>query len=132
MMLNGIKRRADDILFSKYIRTRNKWTCQYCLRRFQEGDKNLHCSHFYGRRRESVRFDEENCDVLCISCHRKMEENPALYTEWKLKILGQTRYDLLRLKANQYQKKNIISNLKDIKFRVTCMEQEKPHNRRSL
>lgn len=130
-MFGKIKLRKDDIEFSKYLRKKRGYMCEFCYRKYPDGN-GLQISHFHGRRRESVRINEENCSVLCAGCHRKMHENPALYAEWKFKQLGQTRYDLLRLKANQYQKKNITSNLKDIQFRILSMEQEKPHNRRSL
>ena len=43
----------------------------------------LHCSHFWGRKAESVRFDSENTDCLCFTCHNNFEMNPAEYVEWK-------------------------------------------------
>jgi len=86
-----------DSMFSKYIRTRDRYTCVRC----GVYSKKTQCSHYFGRRMESVRFDEENCDTLCFGCHRYWEkEDREAYREFKIKQLGQGRFDSLRLKSN--------------------------------
>jgi 5-methylcytosine-specific restriction endonuclease McrA len=104
-----VRLRPDDILFSKYLRAK-RGKCENC-----GVIKNLQVSHFHGRRKENVRFDEENCDILCFTCHRVFEENPALYTNWKLKKLGKIKYDTLALRAEFYKKRDIKANLLWIK-----------------
>lgn len=116
-----IKARPDDILFSKYLRKRRKYKCEKCGVIYPEG-KGLQVSHFHGRRNESVRFDEENCDVLCFHDHQIFEENPALYTKWKLKKLGKAKYDRLQLRANFYCNRDIKANLLWIKEKMKKYE----------
>lgn len=108
MSWNNIKRDPADIVFSQYIRLKHK-KCMNCGR-VGTGDKGidgLQASHFHSRRKETVRFDEENVDVLCIACHRKLgTDDKQAYKEFKKKQLGQRGYDLLELRANTTGKKD--------------------------
>lgn len=99
-MLGRIKLDKADQIFSSYLRTKIPY-CEVCKR-----EDTLQASHFWGRRNESTRFDEENVDVLCFSCHLKFHENPGNYTEWKKKKLGLKRYNLLDFRHNQYKKRD--------------------------
>lgn len=102
MAFGSIKRRTSDSLYSKYLRKLRKYTCERCGHVYQEGDGlwGLHVSHFYGRARESVRFDEENTDLLCRGCHGFFTSYPLEYVEWKKKQLGDKRFKLLTIRAN--------------------------------
>jgi 5-methylcytosine-specific restriction endonuclease McrA len=96
-----------DKVFSLYIRTRDNWTCVRCGRAYEPPTTALQCSHFFGRRMESVRFDENNCDALCYGCHRFWEkEDREAYRDFKIKQLGQAGFDMLRLRAMTIQKKD--------------------------
>jgi hypothetical protein len=98
----GIKISALDKLFSTYIRTRDNWACVRCLKRFKPPTNVLQCSHFFGRTMKSVRFEPDNCDSLCYGCHRYWEkEDREGYRTFKVKQLGQSRFDLLTLLAHQ-------------------------------
>ena len=101
-----IKIDIADSLFSKWIRTRDSWTCQRCERKYPVGDQRLQNSHFYGRSHENTRFEPDNCDSLCFGCHQHWTSSPAEYADWKLKKLGKKRYDSLRIQANTYHKKD--------------------------
>jgi hypothetical protein len=97
-----VKLDPADRLFSLYVRLRDK-QCVRCGRKGEGewGVKGLQASHFQGRRKESVRFDLENVDTLCAGCHRYWgTEHRNEYEAFKLKQLGQKRYDLLILRAN--------------------------------
>ena len=59
----------SDSAWSKYIRTRDNWTCQRCHKKYEPPTTALHCSHFWSRGNWSVRFDEENCQVQCPACN---------------------------------------------------------------
>lgn len=108
MSWGNIKRDKADIVFSRYIRLKEK-QCTNCGRKGQgnEGITGLQASHYHGRRKESVRFDEQNVDVFCIGCHRRLgtDDRPA-YTEFKINKLGQREFDLLMLRANTPAKKD--------------------------
>lgn len=96
-----------DSKFSEYIRTRDNWTCQRCLRKYKEKSQGLHCSHFFGRRNESVRFDPENCVSLCFGCHKYFDEHDReAYREFKIKQLGEKQFELLTIKARTPKKKD--------------------------
>lgn len=93
-----------DQAFSKYVRTKNSWHCARCGR-YATG-QGLHLAHFHSRRKESVRFDLENADALCANCHRHFTTHYNQHKEFKLHQLGQKKYDLLELRANQTVKKD--------------------------
>lgn len=99
--------KADDI-FSKAIRTRDKWTCQRCDNYFPEGKRRgLDCSHYFGRQAQGTRFEPDNCISLCRGCHNYWDEiDKEGYRDFKIKQLGQDRFDLMRLQSNTYKKKD--------------------------
>ena len=109
-----IKIRKADSEFSKYLREKRKWTCERCGRKEVGG---MQASHFWGRKAESVRFDEENVDCLCFTCHNYFEMNPHEYVEFKKKRLGEQRYKMLMVRAHTTQKRDdtkILLWLKDL------------------
>lgn len=111
---------ADKAL-STYVRTLAGWTCRRCGR--HATGQGLHLAHFHSRRKESVRFDLENVDSICASCHRHFTANYNDHKEWKLAQLGQKKYDLLELRANQTQKKQ--RDLEKVYWRQKLKELEK-------
>ena len=102
-MWGTIKRRSTDILYSKILRKKRNYTCERCLKREEGG---MQVSHFYGRKAETVRFDDENCDCFCAGCHKYFTEMPALYAEWKKKKMGEKAYKILMLRAHQMGKRD--------------------------
>ena len=109
-----VKIRANDRVFSNYIRTRDHWRCQYRFKCFGVEDytqnkSSLHCSHFQKRRKESVRYDDENCDAACAKCHYFVENDPngqKTLEKWKEKQLGSRRYKALLIRANSTCKRD--------------------------
>jgi 5-methylcytosine-specific restriction endonuclease McrA len=94
-----------DALFSRYIRTRDNWTCQRCSKQYTQNTQGLHNSHFFGRTRKSVRFDEDNCIALCFGCHQIWDkEDHESYRAYKIKQLTRPRFDALVIRANTPQK----------------------------
>lgn len=81
-----------DKLFSRYIRLRDK-VCQRC-----GSVRNLQCSHYHGRRKRSVRYDEDNCCALCFGCHSYLGGNPLEHTEFFKQRLGD-KFDMLNNRA---------------------------------
>lgn len=97
-----IKRDKLDILFSEYIRKRAGGKCEYC--RIPKDFKQLQCSHYWGRRKKSVRWDESNAAGICFSCHRHLTEHPYVHTEWFKKRLGEKEFLKLNIRANMTYK----------------------------
>ena len=111
MSWGKISIRKSDALFSQYLRKKRGYRCEKCGRQYREGERNFGVSHFWGRRNENVRYDENNCDVLCnMPCHQFFEENPENYREWKLKKLGKKEYTKLKLSAQFYCKRDDLAN----------------------
>ena len=100
-----VKIRQSDKLFSQYLRKKRGYKCEYDGR-FFEGGIGLTVSHFHGRRKESVRFDEENCDILCFVHHQYFEENPLEYVGWKKKRMSEQAFKLLTIRAESYKKRD--------------------------
>ena len=107
-MARKIKIYKADIVFSQFIRTRDNWTCVACGNRFYPPDtQGLDCSHYWGRARWRTRFDTENCDSLCVSCHFKWGgDGRYLYEEFKKKQLGTSGFNALMVRAHTYKKKD--------------------------
>ncbi len=103
-----IKTDKADKMFSLYIRTRDKWTCRRCRRKHEEGSRGLHCSHYFGRGKETVRFDPRNCDALCFACHNLWGHGDERdrYTEFKKKQLGENEFKILEMEAYRTGKKD--------------------------
>lgn len=101
MSWNSTKQFSADKVFSILIRSKHK-KCLMCgrLGSGDDGIFGLQASHYFGRSKWSVRYDEENVDVLCVSCHKKVHQEPKMYEEWKLEQLGRLAFDLLTLRAN--------------------------------
>lgn len=87
-----------DQLFSQFIRMRANNQCQRCGR-WKEYSQ-LQCAHCFGRRKKSVRFDEDNALALCFPCHHIIDsEDPEAKRELFIKYLGEQGYKNLRIRA---------------------------------
>lgn len=115
-----IKIDPADTLFSKLIRERDGWKCQFCGTQYEPPTSGLQCSHFWGRGNKATRFDPENCDALCYGCHARNEGNKqGFYRDFKIKQLGKKGYNALEkrskmiAKYGQYNKKQVLAHLKE-------------------
>lgn len=99
MSWNTAKAFPADTVFSVFIRMKHK-QCMMCgrLGHGDQGIFGLQASHYFSRSKWSVRYDEGNVDVLCVSCHKKVHKQPKMYEEWKIQQLDKD-YDLLVLRA---------------------------------
>lgn len=103
-MIYGVKvwtlKRADT-MYSKHLRTERGYACEHCGYYEAPPTARIQVSHYLGRSYKAVRFDDDNCDVLCATCHYLFENAKQYeYREWKLKKLGKARHDALWHKAN--------------------------------
>ena len=123
--MGKLKLFPSDVIFSKYIRTRDNWTCQRCGTKYVPPTSALHRSHFWSRGNWSVRFDEDNCEALCYGCHSYLGGNPTEHHQHKLSRLGQEKFDELQKRRNtplkSGEKKYLLSN----DFRKTIKEKMK-------
>lgn len=98
-----------DAVFSMYIRLRDSkpygykyFKCPTCGRvlPFEQAD----CSHYFSRRSNSTRFDEDNCIAECRYDNRFNAEHLHKMREALIKKLGEERFELLEWKHNQSKK----------------------------
>lgn len=100
-----------DKTFSYYIRLRDG-ECVRCKSlvkiNLESGlPKSHHASHYYGRGKESVRFDGENVDTLCFGCHQEWgSDDREAYREFKLNQLGERGFNALMVRASTFKKKD--------------------------
>ncbi len=119
-----VKIRTADKWMSKFVKLRDRGLCQYNFKCFR-GTPGSDNSHFQKRRHESVRFDPENCDLACRSCHLFVEEHPdgqRTLEKWKLKQLGERRYNLLMIRKQTAQKKDDYMAILYIKELINTLE----------
>jgi len=121
------KVRKNDILFSRYIRELANWKCAACGKDYSDNHQGLHCSHYFSRRKENTRFDLDNSIALCIYHHNLWGhgDGRAEYTEFMIKKLGSEGFDLLRLRADLYFKRDDFLTALVLKEMLNELENEK-------
>jgi len=83
-----------DKLFSEYIRKRDG-KCLKCGKK-----TNLQTAHIHSRRHFNTRWDETNAVTLCVRCHLFWaHKEPVEFTEWVKKLLGEKKYENLKIRA---------------------------------
>lgn len=106
-----------DVTFSKLVRERNDWTCEYSgceycgNHSFRHRPGGLHNSHFRGRRGRSTRWDLDNCFALCHKRHERMGDSPDEHAAWVRRQLGDVRFDELVRRANTPRKVTPLDRL---------------------
>ena len=118
------KVRPNDTLFSRYIRTKANWECEYCHKDFSDRKQYLQVSHYWGSGRESTRFDEDNVVALCSYHHKLLGHGDGRdeYREFMIKKLGQAGYDSLEVKAHTYKKRDDFKVSLELKYMIEVSE----------
>lgn len=99
-----IKIDKADQLFSIYIRMRDQ-RCVRCGSPVQFSEINgkpisHEASHYFGRGKETTRFDPENVDCLCFGCHKYWgSDGKEDYREFKIQQLGKKGFENLRIRS---------------------------------
>ncbi len=113
-----MKLRSADTVFARWVKKRDKYTCQRCGAVHPEKSQGLHCAHYVTRRNEATRFDEANCHSLCMGCHLFFHSHPREQEEWMIEKLGAVGFiALLDRKRVVHKKddKSVIEKYKDTK-----------------
>lgn len=104
-----MKRDSLDALFSRYIRTRDRWTCQRCGKVYPPPTTALHCAHVFSRGKQSTRFDPMNAVALCYGCHRFMDQHKeSNFFPWHSRRIGIGFFDQLMVRAHTPRKPDRI------------------------
>ena len=103
-----VKPNKYDQMFSRWIRTRDDWTCQRCGGQYEPPTRALHNSHYYRRGIHATRFDPDNCIALCYGCHALLEgDKQGAYMELMVDRLGRASFGELALRSGTTVKKRI-------------------------
>ena len=97
-----------DKLCSEFIRKRAMQRVGGCERGLtpKKDYSQLQCSHFWGRARKSVRYDEDNAIGLCGACHLYLTSHPAEHVEFFKKLLKE-KFDLLEGRMRNTEKPDL-------------------------
>lgn len=68
----ALKRTTADRHFSRCVRLRADWICDYCGIDLKHDHGSLHCSHYISRNYKIIRFNPFNALAHCYSCHDKL------------------------------------------------------------
>ena len=101
-------RTTQDIIFSKIVRARDKYTCQRCSKVHLPTNAALHCSHYFSRGKWNTRYDLENCESLCYGCHRYFDGHKNEYKEWKIVRMGEENFYKLERRSNKRGNKKYL------------------------
>ena len=103
-----------DTLFSKVVRTRDRYSCQKdkctCL-----NNKYTQCCHIWGRRSEATRWDEKNAITMCYYHHLTWAHHePLEFSEWIKKKIGSKLYYALRKKSETPTPQRTVEQLGEL------------------
>lgn len=101
-----------DKKFSDWLREQRGYRCERCGYYEAPPTKRIQNSHYIGRSHKATRYDPENCDVFCATCHHEWEDAKQYdYRDWKIKKLGKEKHDeLIRKAQNSLGEKDAIYN----------------------
>lgn len=91
-----------DIIFSKYIRTRDNGICITCGK--QGNINEMQCGHFFSRNILSLRYNEKNCNCQCRKCNMFLGGNVKEYEKSLKLIYGDGIIDELKEIKNKHLK----------------------------
>lgn len=97
--MSRVPKKTDD-LFSKLVRERSDYSCDYCNRNFRHEPGQLHCSHLFGRARQAVRIYPLNSFSHCFECHPYFEQRPDFFKKWAVHQMGQSCFLVVERLSN--------------------------------
>lgn len=114
----GLKKRLD-VLWSKAVKKRDKYTCQRCMKKCSENNCDSH--HIWGKGSDALRYSLLNGITLCKTHHRFDEtaaHGIASYLfDWKefyIDFMGEETYWRVKKLGNVLKAYSTIESLKDL------------------
>ena len=111
-----------DLLFSKYIRAKADYTCEYCGNK--PSPQGLHCSHFIGRRYRNTRWLEDNVSCVCFGCHNYFHDFPSEHRDFFIKRLGTERVEQLSILARSGNKVDLKLIEQELQMKIKMLEEQ--------
>ena len=102
-----LKEKDVDALWSLKVKQRDKYKCVYCSK-----TSYLNSHHIFSRSNRSVRFYLPNGITLCSGHHTlnsafSAHKAPADFIEWLKVYLGEEKYNDLRRRAHEVEKRSL-------------------------
>jgi hypothetical protein len=88
-----------NMVFSNYIRERDKWTCYTCGKVGSVSD--MQCGHLISRYFAATLYDELNAVCQCQGCNMRHEIDPEIYKQRYILDYGEDAYWELYKKSKQ-------------------------------
>lgn len=112
-------KKATWKVFSKWIRTRDNWTCFTCHTKYppEEGWK-MHAGHFNSRLHSATMFHEMNVNAQCYACNIIKKGNAGEYAFRLIEKYGKDKFDEL-VKLGRTHKQFTVEELKDLLKKYT-------------
>jgi len=102
-----LKTTPADAWFSKCVRMRANWTCEYCGVNLEYDRGSIDCSHFIGRSYKTVRYNPKNALAHCKDningCHSRLGGgrysggDPAEFVAHYDQIFGELDREIIRI-----------------------------------
>ena len=103
-----------DIIFSRYIRQRDKGQCYTCPKK--DDPKYMQCGHFNPRQYFSTRWDERNNHCQCYACNILYNGQPSRYAQHLMQDYGKNIINELEKDRLKSIKLDIIWYLEKIQY----------------
>lgn len=113
-----MQHKANDTYFSKLIRQRDAYRCQYCNRNLSETREVADCAHIFGRASLATRWMSQNAICLCRTCHMFFTGKRNSFLHWMRAHSGDEVIDRLQflhgltIKLSKADLKDIEADLK--------------------
>ena len=105
---------ACDTAFANCLKAAYNYICERC-----GTQGRMETSHVHGRRHRTIRWDKQNANCLCSTCHRWWHENPTESGIWFTNTFGSERDEILlekrrsRLKVPKTEEKEIAKHYRE-------------------
>jgi len=105
-----------DRIFSLCVRERANWTCEHCGVNHRHDPSYMDCSHIFGRRHRSTRWEPLNAHALCKKCHTYFTDRPTEFTAWVKTTMSDEDYRELHDKHHQIFKSSKADRKEAVKW----------------
>ncbi len=96
------------------------------VQRWDSGIKGMHTGHFLASRRNSILFEEENCEPQCSSCNYYRSGAPLAFRYWMLEVRGQEvveRLERLKNEVREFSRDELVDMRISFAARLKAAEQ---------
>lgn len=101
------------VVFSKWVRERDNWTCYTCGKYGGVGTAYMHAGHFISRSANATLFSEDNVRAQCYYCNIRARGNVKEFSYRLKNELGEKRF-LALIELGHTTKQFTVQELKQL------------------